>query len=104
MGGLVKGTLRPLFAAYRGISSASVRIQVQLAAFMEGLQTAMWAEYRAAGAIYGESEDGMRRWMEEMAEARRLREQAEAIETWHEMLRDLQSSLRGRSVSPDGDL
>lgn len=48
----------------------------------------MYAAYVADGAIYGETQEGMMRWMEEMNEIARLRSKAQRIEVHHAMLRD----------------
>ena len=55
--------------------------------------------YTAVGAPYGDSDEGLRRWLEEAGEARRLRAQAEAIEQrWRDQadLREWGREMRAR--------
>lgn len=47
----------------------------------------MYAAYIADGAIYGESQEGMLRWMEELREIARLCSEAQRLEDHHAMLR-----------------
>lgn len=52
----------------------------------------MYAAYVADGAIYGETQEGMLRWMEEMNEIARLRSEAQRMEDRHAMLRDFKKT------------
>lgn len=47
--------------------------------------------YTEAGAIYGDTHDGMRRWYGELAMVARLRQEAASIERRHRMLADIRS-------------
>lgn len=48
----------------------------------------LYAAYVADGAIYGETQDGMLRWMEERNQIARLRSEADYIEQRQGMIRD----------------
>lgn len=53
----------------------------------------MYALYVADGAIYGETQEGMLRWMEELNEIARLRSEAQYMEDRHAMLRDFKPTV-----------
>lgn len=53
----------------------------------------MYAAYVADGAIYGETQEGMLRWMEELNEIARLRSEAQRMEDHHAMLRDFKRKI-----------
>lgn len=53
----------------------------------------MYESYLSQGAIYGETEEGMLRWMEELNEIARLRSEAQRMEDHHAMLRDFKSRI-----------
>ena len=46
----------------------------------------MYEQYRAAGTIYGDSHEGFMRWLNEIGQVQRLRQEAEAIHEHHAML------------------
>lgn len=52
----------------------------------------MYNLYVSQGAIYGETQEGMLRWLEEINEIARLRSEAQYMEDRHAMLRDFKGS------------
>lgn len=50
--------------------------------------------YTEAGAIYGDTHDGMLRWYGELATIARLRREADPIEQRHQMIADFQQIQR----------
>lgn len=52
----------------------------------------LYAAYVADGAIYGETQEGMLRWLEESREIARLRSEAQRLEEHHAMLRDFKEA------------
>lgn len=53
------------------------------------LYDAVYAEYRERGAIYGDTHEGMMRWVEELTTIVRLRQEAEYLEQRHQMLAEM---------------
>lgn len=53
-----------------------------------------WRVYREAGAPYGETEEGMWRWMGECATAERFMMEAERLISWHRVMADLRRRFR----------
>lgn len=49
------------------------------------LHTTCWNNYRNAGMPYGETEEGMLRWMREIAEIHNMRFQADRLESNHKL-------------------
>lgn len=52
---------------------------------------AIHAEYVRRGAIYGDTNDGMLRWLEEIVTIGRLRQEAEYLEQRHGMLVEIRA-------------
>lgn len=63
---------------------------------IEKVMETVHEDYVEQGAIYGDNTYGMLRWMRELAEADRLLIRAAYIQQRHQMLRDLQQTLRER--------
>lgn len=63
---------------------------------IEKVMETVHEDYVERGAIYGDNTYGMLRWMRELAEADRLLIRAAYIQQRHQMLRDLQQTLRER--------
>jgi hypothetical protein len=64
----------------------------------KGMYAAVYGEYVAHGAIYGETDEGFLRWLEEIGEINRLEAKAQRIRQQHEDLADfrrLVASKRG---------
>jgi hypothetical protein len=70
-------------------------ISDRFVAMGQEIMDAMYAAYVADGAIYGETREGMLRWMEETNEIARLRGEAQRMEDHHTILRDF-----GRTNKP----
>lgn len=65
-----------------------------------------WTAYEEAGAPYGETSDGLLRWLREESEATRLRVQAETIEQQHRDLAQLRQwgkDMRARREAGEDD-
>ncbi len=62
----------------------------------KGMYAAVYSEYVACGAIYGETDEGFLRWLEEIGEVSRLENAAQRIRQRHEDLADLRQTLRKR--------
>lgn len=62
-----------------------------LAESMQGVHDLFWKTYIEAGAPYGETEDGMMKWYDEIGEAKRLQYQADRILEHHKMLADFRA-------------
>ena len=57
------------------------------------LYDAVWQAYLADGACYGETHEGMMRWLRERGEAERLRYEAEYILEHQQTVADLRRAL-----------
>ncbi len=58
------------------------------------LYDAMWNAYRQAGAPYGETEEGLQRWIQEEGEKARAREEATRREAWEAGLNKIRQRVR----------
>lgn len=56
---------------------------------MQELYNAVHSAYLEAGAPYGDTSDGMQRWVRERGEAERLRAEADQIIARHDLLAEL---------------
>lgn len=57
-----------------------------VAEFCRAVNDAFFAEYRARGAIYGDTDAGMLRWLDELHMIVRLRQQADYLEARQQAL------------------
>lgn len=79
------------------IIDGMVEFHGDLIATGQRIYDTMYAAYIADGAIYGESQEGMLRWMEELREIARLRSEAQRLEDHHAMLRDFKEATNKAS-------
>jgi hypothetical protein len=63
----------------------------EITKFVKALYAWMKESYHAAGAIYGDTDEGMQRWFEEVLTIGRLRQQAEYLEQRHLMLAEIRT-------------
>ncbi len=92
---IYRGTYQLLFdqvygPALREIEALAASLWKQIAAWREEIMPALQsvydtihASYLAAGAPYGDTHEGMLRWIEEKGEVARLRMEADRIEQRH---------------------
>lgn len=66
---------------------------------MQAVYDTIWRTYREAGAPYGETADGLLRWVREVGEAKRLQFEAERILQYHQVLADFRQRLKEKSAS-----
>ena len=55
---------------------------------LESIRDALWETYRQAGMPYGDSQEGLLRWMEDMGAIRRHEAEVERIRQHHQNLID----------------
>lgn len=67
----------------------------ELVPAMQAIYDAFWQAYRDAGRPYGETNEGLMRWVKEVNEARRLQFEAERILQHHQMLADFRTNIQG---------
>ena len=65
--------------------------------FAERFAVVMRSEYEKAGMPYGDSHDGMMRWLDEVCAAQRLKNEAQEIEERHWFLADTRKQLQNFS-------
>lgn len=56
---------------------------------------ACWVAYKSVGMPYGESEIGLMRWLKEMGEIQRLRDEADEMEENLHFLAQLRARIKG---------
>lgn len=69
---------------------------------VEKVYGAVHEDYVAQGAIYGDTPNGMLRWMRELSEANKLLIRAAYIQQRHRMLRDFKAELERKRVQGNG--
>lgn len=62
----------------------------------ETISAALWQAYRDEGAIYGDTQEGLQRWMDEQMKINRLRAEADRLEQYHEGLRQFKINVATR--------
>lgn len=80
--------------AVEAIANTIKQIYPALEIIYEGI----WMEYRTAGMPYGETDDGLLRWVKEIGEVKRSQLEAKRILQHHQMLADLRHKLN--SLNP----
>ena len=75
------------------IASWARQVFDQIMPAIQQMYAAIYEQYLQAGAPYGDSQEGCLRWMEELAEVRRLEAQAEHIISQHQGLAYLRKQL-----------
>jgi hypothetical protein len=84
MGEVISKTLTPLF------QELIVAVQIAYDAF--------WQAYKDASMPYGETDEGLLRWVKEIGEVRRLQFEAERILLHHQMLVDFRQKIQEKAV------
>lgn len=92
LGPILEG-LKAFWAGIQANLEASMQVTL---AFARQVNDALYDEYMAHGAIYGESQEGMLRWLEEVGEYKRLEAEAEQIRLRHQMLADFRAKTQRR--------
>jgi len=85
--------IQPLAKAFQAIAEAIKPAFEAALKVVQAVSDVVYNAYLEDGAIYGESHEGMMRWMKERGEIARLRQQAERIEQHQEMIRDFKQML-----------
>lgn len=67
------------------------------------LYESSWSAYRAAGAPYGESDDGLQSWLHDLAEIQRLENLALAIQQRHQSLISSRAALMAQRQAAKHD-
>jgi hypothetical protein len=55
---------------------------------MQNIQDALWTAYREAGRPYGDTPEGLMRWMDDVGKVNRMQAEIEYIRNYHQMLID----------------
>ena len=66
---------------------------------VERIGDALHTAYVEDGAIYGDTQEGLQRWLRECTEINRLRMQADRLEQHQAMVRDFKRSLAQKAIS-----
>lgn len=88
---LFGSALRAMVEAMEAIAALLQPVVEATMEFCQKIYGAIQTEYRARGAIYGDSHDGMIRWFEELCLVAHLRREAEHIEQRHLMLAEIRA-------------
>ena len=73
----------------------------QIATCAQFFMDAVRETYRADGAVYGDTDDGMMRWVREQAEIARLRREAEYLVQRQAFVRDWRAQLARKETDND---
>ena len=85
--------IQPMVQAFQAIAEALQPVFKDVLTVLQTLNDAVYAAYLEDGAIYGETQDGMLRWLREQDEIARLRMQAERIVQHQEAIRSFKRML-----------
>jgi hypothetical protein len=78
------------------ISEKFVPIFEQVGAVLQATYDVFWQAYRDAGMPYGETDDGLLRWVKEVGEANCLRFEADRILAHHRMVANFRKVINER--------
>lgn len=85
--------IKPLVQALQTLAEALQPVFKEVCTVIQAVNDALYAAYLKDGAIYGETQEGMLRWMKERGEIERLKMEAERLEQRQEMIRDFKRML-----------
>lgn len=80
------------------IASTFQPIAENLSVAFKGIHDAIYLSYLEAGAPYGETDDGMYRWLKEVNEIYRMKREIERIRSHHEMLATLRQKVKKNDI------
>ncbi|MCA9872174.1 MAG: hypothetical protein KC441_00905 [Anaerolineales bacterium] len=86
---------RPVLALAEAFVVAFRPVMEKFAEKARELHAIVYQEYVAQGAIYGETDEGFARWLEELAEINRLEAEAQRLRQSHEDLAGFKRSIGG---------
>lgn len=86
--------VEPIMEFAEGITKAMLPAMEAFAEAAKGIYTAVYGEYVACGAIYGETDEGFIRWLEEIGEINRLETKAQRLRQQHEDLADFKRMVK----------
>lgn len=77
----------------RAVSSQLAPLLQQIGIATQMIYEAFWQSYREAGMPYGETEEGLLRWMKEVGEVERMQMESERILAHHQMLANFRTEV-----------
>ena len=92
-------SITTLFDSFASVARQIVDLTVPA---MKQFIDALYAKYLEAGAPYGETQAGMLRWMDELAQVRRMEMEIERIISQHQGLAYFRRKLAEKRESSEG--
>jgi len=85
--------------AFSAIGETLVEKMERLLPTAQRFYDAVYAQYLEEGAIYGESHEGVMRWIEDLAEIDRHRQAIEEIKMRHWIIADTKRMIKKRNLT-----
>jgi len=79
---------RALTLWMESVAEVTMRVAKAVLPILESIRDALWEAYREAGMPYGDSQEGLLHWMEDMGKIRRHEVEIERIRQHHQNLID----------------